>query len=101
MHLPTGRVAIQSISTTEAHVFDMQRPMRGVALEPHYGKRSTRQFAHGGLAGSLVLSEKGWLGQKDVTLFSGEGPVWAVEWRGTFIAWASDAVRAFPLPLSA
>ncbi|KPV76970.1 uncharacterized protein RHOBADRAFT_51945 [Rhodotorula graminis WP1] len=86
-----GRVAIQSVATTEAHVFDMQRPMRGVALEPHYGKRSTRQFAHGGMAGSLVLSEKGWLGQKDVTLFSGEGPIWAVEWRGTFIAWASDA----------
>ncbi|GAA5906611.1 hypothetical protein JCM8208_000496 [Rhodotorula glutinis] len=86
-----GRVAIQSVATTEAHVFDMQRPMRGVALEPHYGKRNTRQFAHGGMAGSLVLSEKGWLGQKDVTLFSGEGPIWAVEWRGTFIAWASDA----------
>ncbi|GAA6055511.1 hypothetical protein JCM3770_006297 [Rhodotorula araucariae] len=86
-----GRVAIQSLTTPEAHIFDMQRPMRCVALEPLYGKRSTRQFAHGGMAGNLVLSEKGWLGQKDVTLFSGEGPIWAVQWRGTFIAWASDA----------
>ncbi|BGP45376.1 Vacuolar protein sorting-associated protein 41 [Rhodotorula kratochvilovae] len=86
-----GRVAIQSLTTPEAHIFDMQRPMRCVAVEPLYGKRNTRQFAHGGMAGNLVLSEKGWLGQKDVTLFSGEGPIWAVQWRGTFIAWASDA----------
>ncbi|GAA6004052.1 Vps41p [Rhodotorula paludigena] len=86
-----GRVAIQSLTTPEAHIFDMQRPMRCVALEPLYGKRNTRQFVSGGMAGTLVLSEKGWLGQKDVTLFSGEGPIWAVEWRGTFIAWASDA----------
>lgn len=94
--LHSGRVAIQSLTTPEAHIFDMQRPMRCVALEPLYGKRNTRQFVSGGMAGTLVLSEKGWLGQKDVTLFSGEGPIWAVEWRGTFIAWASDAVR---LPL--
>ncbi|BGP22319.1 vacuolar protein sorting VPS41 [Rhodotorula toruloides] len=86
-----GRVAIQSLTTTEAHVFDMQRPMRCVALEPFFGKRSTRQVVSGGMAGNLILSEKGWLGQKDVTLYSGEGPIWAVEWRGTFIAWASDA----------
>lgn len=74
----------------------MQRPMRCVALEPFFGKRNTRQFVSGGMAGNLILSEKGWLGQKDVTLHSGEGPIWAVEWRGTFIAWASDAgVRIF------
>ncbi|PRQ73281.1 vacuolar assembling protein VPS41 [Rhodotorula toruloides] len=86
-----GRVAIQSLTTSEAHVFDMQRPMRCVALEPFFGKRNTRQCVSGGMAGNLILSEKGWLGQKDVTLYSGEGPIWAVEWRGTFIAWASDA----------
>ncbi|BGP29523.1 Vacuolar protein sorting-associated protein 41 [Rhodotorula toruloides] len=86
-----GRIAIQSLTTSEAHVFDMQRPMRCAALEPFFGKRNTRQFVSGGMAGNLILSEKGWLGQKDVTLYSGEGPIWAVEWRGTFIAWASDA----------
>ena len=66
--------------------------MRCVALEPNFGKRSTRQFVSGGMAGTLVLHEKGWLGYKEVTLHSGEGPIWAVEWRGTFIAWANDAV---------
>ncbi|GAA5865395.1 hypothetical protein JCM1840_001554 [Sporobolomyces johnsonii] len=86
-----GKVAIHSLTSTETYVFDLQRPMRCVALEPNFGKRSTRQFVSGGMAGSLILSEKGWLGQKEVTLYSGEGPIWAVEWRGTFIAWASDA----------
>lgn len=78
--------------STENHTFDMRRPMRCIALDPNYIKRNTRQFVSGGMAGSLVLSEKGWLGQKDVTLYSGEGPIWAAEWRGTLIAWASDAV---------
>ncbi|KWU41462.1 vacuolar protein sorting-associated protein 41, partial [Rhodotorula sp. JG-1b] len=86
-----GLVSIQSLVSTENHTFDMRRPMRCIALDPNYVKRNTRQFVSGGMAGSLVLSEKGWLGQKDVTLYSGEGPIWAAEWRGTLIAWASDA----------
>ncbi|GAA5862553.1 hypothetical protein JCM8547_002101 [Rhodosporidiobolus lusitaniae] len=86
-----GRVAIHSLSTPEVHVFDLGRPLRCVALDPYFGRRSTRHFVSGGMAGSLILSEKGWLGHKEVTLFSGEGPIWAAEWRGTFIAWASDA----------
>lgn len=87
-----GLISIQSLVSTENHTFDMRRPMRCIALDPNYIKRNTRQFVSGGMAGSLVLSEKGWLGQKDVTLYSGEGPIWAAEWRGTLIAWASDAV---------
>ncbi|KAG0655802.1 Vacuolar protein sorting-associated protein 41 [Rhodotorula mucilaginosa] len=86
-----GLISIQSLVSTENHTFDMRRPMRCIALDPNYIKRNTRQFVSGGMAGSLVLSEKGWLGQKDVTLYSGEGPIWAAEWRGTLIAWASDA----------
>ncbi|GAA5979343.1 hypothetical protein JCM10908_002888 [Rhodotorula pacifica] len=86
-----GLVSIQSLVSAENHTFDMRRPMRCIALDPNYSKRNTRQFVSGGMAGSLVLSEKGWLGQKDVTLYSGEGPIWAAEWRGTLIAWASDA----------
>ncbi|GAA5924717.1 Vps41p [Sporobolomyces koalae] len=86
-----GKVAIHSLTTPEAHVFDLQRPMRCVALEPNFSKRSTRQFVSGGMAGSLILSEKGWLGHKEAVVYSGEGPIWAAEWRGTLIAWASDA----------
>ncbi|BGP13310.1 Vacuolar protein sorting-associated protein 41 [Rhodosporidiobolus nylandii] len=91
-----GRVAIHALPLSASaseppQVFDLGRPLRCVALDPHFGRRSARQFVSGGMAGALILSEKGWLGHKDVTLHSGEGPVWAAEWRGTFIAWASDA----------
>ncbi|ORY90935.1 hypothetical protein BCR35DRAFT_275010 [Leucosporidium creatinivorum] len=87
-----GKVAIQSLTNaSEAYIFDLRRPMRCVALEPNFGKRSTRQFVSGGMAGNLILHEKGWLGHKEVTLHSGEGPIWATEWRGTLIAWANDA----------
>ncbi|KII94565.1 hypothetical protein PLICRDRAFT_97705 [Plicaturopsis crispa FD-325 SS-3] len=85
-----GQVVIHSLSTPESYAFDMKRPMRTVALEPSFAKRSTRAFVCGGMAGSLVLREKGWLGHKETVLHTGEGPIWHVRWRGRLIAWAND-----------
>ncbi|KAF8709023.1 Vacuolar assembling protein VPS41, partial [Rhizoctonia solani] len=86
-----GQVVIHSLSTPESYVFDLKRPMRTIALEPGFGNRGSRAFVCGGLAGTLVLHEKGWLGHKETTLHSGgEGPVWASAWRTTLIAWACD-----------
>lgn len=68
--------------------------MRCVALEPGYAKRSTRQYVTGGMAGKLVLHEKGWLGNKETTLASEDGPIWAAEWRANLIAWAHDGVSS-------
>lgn len=66
--------------------------MRTLALEPQFAKKSSRAFVCGGLAGSLVMHEKGWLGHKETVLHSGEGPIWQVRWRGRLIAWANDLV---------
>ncbi|KAG8782576.1 Vacuolar protein sorting-associated protein 41 [Ceratobasidium sp. 428] len=86
-----GQVVIHSLTTPESYVFNLKRPMRTVALEPSFGARGSRAFVCGGLAGTLVLHEKGWLGHKETTLHSGgEGPVWASAWRTTLIAWACD-----------
>ncbi|KAG1743621.1 uncharacterized protein EDB91DRAFT_1125116 [Suillus paluster] len=86
-----GQVVIQSLSTQESYMFDMKRPIRTVALEPHFAKKSTRSFVCGGMTGTLVLREKGWLGHKETVLHSGEGPVWHVRWRERLIAWANDS----------
>ncbi|ORY33376.1 hypothetical protein BCR39DRAFT_563909 [Naematelia encephala] len=85
-----GRVVIHSLTTPESYAFDYKRPMRAVALEPGFAKKTTRAFVCGGMAGNLILQEKGWLGYKEQILHSGEGPIWAIEWRGTLIAWAND-----------
>jgi hypothetical protein len=66
--------------------------MRTVALEPNFGRRNTRAIVYGGLAGNLVIQEKGWLGHKETLLHSGEGPIWQARWRGRLIAWANDMV---------
>jgi len=65
--------------------------MNAIALEPGFAKKSTRAFVCGGMTGNLVLQEKGWLGYREQVLHSGEGPIWAIEWRGDLIAWANDA----------
>ncbi|KAG6330412.1 hypothetical protein ID866_8678 [Astraeus odoratus] len=85
-----GQVVVQSLSTQESYMFDMKRPIRTVALEPNFAKRSSRAFVCGGMAGTLVLREKGWLGHKETVLHSGEGPIWHVRWRTHLIAWAND-----------
>ena len=94
--LPSGQVAVYSLSNPETHVFNMKRPLRTVALEPNFAKSSTRSVVSGGMAGNLVLHEKGWLGYKETVLHSGEGPVWQVRWRDNLIAWANDLV-CFPI----
>ncbi|KAI5983094.1 hypothetical protein EDD15DRAFT_2318116 [Pisolithus albus] len=85
-----GQVVIQSLSTQESYMFDMKRPIRTVALDPNFAKKGTRAFICGGLAGTLVLREKGWLGHRESVLHSGEGPIWNVRWRSHLIAWAND-----------
>ncbi|KAJ7731006.1 hypothetical protein DFH07DRAFT_157899 [Mycena maculata] len=83
-----GQVVIHSQS--ESYAFDLKRPMRSIALEPNFAKRTTRAFVCGGMAGNLVLHEKGWLGHKETVLHLGEGPIWQIRWRGRLIAWAND-----------
>ncbi|KAG6812138.1 hypothetical protein H0H92_004137 [Tricholoma furcatifolium] len=85
-----GQVVVRSMLTTESYSFDLKRPMRTIALEPNFAKRTTRAFVCGGLAGNLLLYEKGWLGHKDTVLHSSEGPIWQVRWRGRLVAWAND-----------
>lgn len=77
---------------TESYSFDLKRPMRTVALEPAFASKNSRAFVCGGMAGDLVLHEKGWLGHKENVLDRGEGPIWQVVWQDRFIAWASDSV---------
>jgi len=94
--LPTnirlGQVVVHSLNTPESYSFDHKRPVRSIALEPNFSKRGTRSFVCGGLAGNLILHEKGWLGHKETILHNGEGPIWQVRWRGMLIAWANDLV---------
>ncbi|KAF9004353.1 hypothetical protein BDQ17DRAFT_1241222 [Cyathus striatus] len=85
-----GQIHIRSLSLPESYTFDHKRPLRTLSLEPNFSKRSTRGVIYGGLSGSLILREKGWLGHKETILHSGEGPIWTVRWKGRLIAWAND-----------
>ncbi|KAG8947639.1 Vacuolar protein sorting-associated protein 41 [Tulasnella sp. 424] len=85
-----GQAAIVSLSGTENYGFDLKRPLRAIAFDPQFAKRGTRAFVCGGMAGTLVMHEKGWLGHKETTIHSNEGPIWAIQWQGNLIAWAND-----------
>lgn len=91
-----GLVSISSLSSAEQYAFDFKRPMRTVSVEPHFGKRASRSFVCGGMAGALIHREKGWLGHKESVLHAGEGPVWQVRWKSNLIAWGNDkGVRVY------
>ncbi|KAG0031903.1 Vacuolar protein sorting-associated protein 41 [Podila clonocystis] len=85
-----GKVVINGLFTQEHQVFNYKRPVKAVALEPDYAKSTSKQFVSGGMAGQLILNEKGWFGNRDVVLHSGEGPIYAIKWRGNLIAWSND-----------
>lgn len=48
--------------------FEYHRPMKAIALDPDYAKKTSRRFAAGGLAGHLYFNSKKWLGYKDQVL---------------------------------
>ena len=85
---------INGITSAEKYAADMKRPVKAIALEPGFARRASRAFVCGGMGGALVMHEKGWLGHKEVVLHAGEGPVYAIQWRGNLIAWANDLVRS-------
>lgn len=60
-----GSVVINSLFTDERMRFEYHRPMKAIALDPDYAKKTSRRFAAGGLAGHLYFNSKKWLGYKD------------------------------------
>lgn len=86
-----GKVCLRSLYTNEYQEMSFDRPVKAVAIDPEYSKSKKRQFVIGGLAGELVLNEKGWFGNNTKkVLHAGEGPILTIKWRGIFIAWAND-----------
>lgn len=111
-----GKIVINSLLAQERYIHDFRRPIRTLALEPSFAKRSSKAFICGGMAGSLSLMEKSWMGgfggfgdvlgkglgmggggsgqHKETVLHEGEGPIWKVEWNSEgLVAWANDYVR--------
>ncbi|KAL2507020.1 Vacuolar protein sorting-associated protein 41-like protein [Forsythia ovata] len=86
-----GSVVINSLFTEEKMKFEYHRPMKAIALDPDYARKSSRRFVTGGLAGHLYFNVKKWIGNRDQVLHSGEGPIHVVKWRNCLIAWANDA----------
>ncbi|ORY04934.1 vacuolar protein sorting-associated protein 41 [Basidiobolus meristosporus CBS 931.73] len=85
-----GKVLITGLYNDEISAFNYMRPVKCIALDPEFSKKSARQFVSGGMAGQLIMNQKGWLGHKDTIIHGGEGPIYALEWRGDLIAWAND-----------
>ncbi|CED82100.1 Pyridoxalphosphate-dependent enzyme/predicted threonine synthase [Phaffia rhodozyma] len=104
-----GKVVINSLLTPERYIHQFPRPLRSLALEPFFAKRSSKAFICGGMAGTLSFMEKAWslvgglmggLGggggtgggnHKETILHEGEGPIWAVKWANSgLVAWAND-----------
>ncbi|KAJ6837104.1 vacuolar protein sorting-associated protein 41-like protein isoform X2 [Iris pallida] len=86
-----GSVCISSLFTDERLKFEYHRPMKTIAMDPDYSRKSSKRFVAGGLAGQLFLNTKSWLGYSKQVLHDGEGPIHAVKWRASLIAWANDA----------
>jgi hypothetical protein len=85
-----GTVVLNGLASADCESFTYQRPVKSLALHSKFARKGNRQFVSGGLAGQLLLNEKGWFTNKDKVVHSGEGPVYAIAWADSLIAWAND-----------
>lgn len=60
-----GSIVINSLFTDEKIKFEYHRPLKAIALDPDYSRKTSRRFVAGGLAGHLFLNSKKWLGYRD------------------------------------
>lgn len=90
LHPVAGKVVVHHLYSNETAEYEYNGPIGSVALEPTYPKSDKRELVCGGKTEKLVLNTKGWFGRKNVVLHAGEGPIHAVKWRGSLIAWANN-----------
>uniref|UniRef100_A0A4W3IZ86 Vacuolar protein sorting-associated protein 41 homolog n=1 Tax=Callorhinchus milii TaxID=7868 RepID=A0A4W3IZ86_CALMI len=84
-------VKVNQISLDESgeHVGICTEDGKIVALNPQFGRSSSKQFITGG--NKLQLYERNWLSRwKTSTLHEGEGSITNVKWRGNLIAWSNS-----------
>eukprot|EP00122_Pirum_gemmata_P017510 Pgem_evm1s16398 len=69
-----GTVVINGFYDTENNTtISNNRPVNDCQLSPNFKRPTERKVLHGGSDGQLLLTEKGWFGNKSRTLGSGEG----------------------------
>lgn len=86
-----GKVVIHGLSASELNTsVTIERPVRAIALDPNFYKGGRyRRFIVG--EDRVVLYEHYILSRyKPTVLYLGEGPIRNIQWRDTFVAWASD-----------
>lgn len=68
-----------------------KQPLLAVHLDPGYRRISEKAFVTGGQEGRLVLGRKGFFSSyREETLHENEGPITAIAWRGSLVAWANE-----------
>uniref|UniRef100_UPI00398E8932 vacuolar protein sorting-associated protein 41 homolog isoform X2 n=1 Tax=Pristiophorus japonicus TaxID=55135 RepID=UPI00398E8932 len=84
-----GKVQVVGLYTREGFHENFDCPIKIVALNPQFGRSSSKQFITG--ANKLLLYERNWLNRwKTTVLHEGEGTITNVKWRGNLIAWSNS-----------
>lgn len=59
-------------------------------MDPNYAHKTTKCFVCGGPSGQLESTIKGWFSSKAQIIHKDEGPIHALQWKGSLIAFATD-----------
>ncbi|KAI9227140.1 MAG: vacuolar assembling protein VPS41 [Piptocephalis tieghemiana] len=85
-----GKVVVRALYSDTTTLLDYKRPIKCVQIDPAYAASASRRIASAGLAGTLMMNEKGWFGHQDHRICQGQGGIYAMAWRNRLIAWADD-----------
>jgi len=84
-------VVIQEMAENQLETHSFGEPILTVCLDPAFGKKAEKRFVAGAARGHLYLTKKTWFNSKDAAIHEGgEGPVTAIVWLNSLIAWSND-----------
>ncbi len=83
-----GTVVITNLYSREQTRHNYYAPIKAVAMPANY--TAENKFASGGAQRQFIINTKGWFSTKDNVIHAGEGPIHAIRWRTSLIAWANN-----------
>uniref|UniRef100_A0A7S1PGB3 RING-type domain-containing protein n=1 Tax=Percolomonas cosmopolitus TaxID=63605 RepID=A0A7S1PGB3_9EUKA len=91
-----GRVVVTHLYGKESHKMEFAKPVKAVAIDPHYARKNDKPICSGGKASKVILTKKGWFKTKQTVLDENEGCIHAIKWHKNYISWANDqAIKVY------
>ncbi|KAJ3429396.1 vacuolar protein sorting-associated protein 41 [Anaeramoeba flamelloides] len=83
-----GMICIIGVKSKHKKIYSYHQPIRSVAINPKYPQKK-KVFAVGLKNGDIIIASSGMMRSKVHIISQDEGQIYSIDWKGSFIVWAS------------